>query len=109
MSLECGLTVGPYQIGDLIGAGGMGEVYRARDLRLGRAVAVKIMRASAMPDEESSRRLMAEARMAASLSHPHITQIYDIGEHQGLPYVVMELVEGVTITPRRMARGVWNS
>ena len=103
MSLECGLTVGPYQIGDLIGAGGMGEVYRARDLRLGRAVAVKIMRASAMPDEESSRRLMAEARMAASLSHPHITQIYDIGEHEGLPYVVMELVEGVTLETRLAA------
>jgi len=103
MSLRSGLALGPYEIIDLIGAGGMGEVYRARDTRLGRAVAVKVMRASAMPDEEATRRLIAEARLAASLSHPHVAQIYDIGERDGLPYVVMELVEGVSLEARLAA------
>lgn len=97
MSLQSGSTLGPYEIIELIGAGGMGEVYRARDARLGRSVAVKIIRASALADDEATRRLIAEARVAASLSHPHITQIYDIGERDGLLYVVMELVEGVSL------------
>lgn len=88
---------------ELIGAGGMGEVYRARDARLGRSVAVKIIRASAMADNEATQRLIAEARVAASLSHPHITQIYDIGERDGLPYVVMELVEGVSLEAKLAA------
>jgi serine/threonine protein kinase/Flp pilus assembly protein TadD len=103
MSLESGLALGPYQIVGLIGAGGMGEVYRARDTRLGRAVAVKIMRAGAMPNEDATRRLIAEARVAASISHPHVAQIYDIGERDGRPYVVMELVEGVSLEARLAA------
>lgn len=97
MSLPSGSALGPYEIIELIGAGGMGEVYRARDVRLGRGVAVKIMRASAMADDEATRRLVAEARVAASLSHPHVAQIYDIGEREGLPYIVMELVEGISL------------
>jgi serine/threonine protein kinase/Flp pilus assembly protein TadD len=101
MSLPSGLALGPYEILDLIGAGGMGEVYRARDTRLGRGVAVKIIGASALKDTEATDRLMAEARVAASLSHPHITQIF--GERDGLPYVVMELVEGISLEAKLAA------
>jgi serine/threonine protein kinase/Tfp pilus assembly protein PilF len=97
MSLPSGSALGPYEIIELIGAGGMGEVYRARDVRLGRGVAVKVMRGDALSDQDSTRRLMAEARVAASLSHPNVAQIFDIGECDGLPYVVMELVEGTSL------------
>ncbi|MFN2399483.1 MAG: protein kinase, partial [Gemmatimonadaceae bacterium] len=82
---------------ELIGAGGMGEVYRARDARLDRSVAVKTIRGTTRSDDEATRRLISEARAAASINHPNITQIYDIGERDGLVYVVMELVQGISL------------
>ncbi|MGI9077963.1 MAG: protein kinase domain-containing protein [Gemmatimonadaceae bacterium] len=97
MSLPSGTTLGPYEILELIGAGGMGEVYRARDSRLDRSVAVKTIRGTTLSDAEATRRLISEARTAAAINHPNITQIYDIGERDGLAYVVMELVQGISL------------
>jgi eukaryotic-like serine/threonine-protein kinase len=81
MSLSPGTHLGPYEVVELIGAGGMGEVYRARDLRLGRDVAVKVMPASFSSDPERLRRFEQEARAVASLSHPNILAVHDIGRH----------------------------
>lgn len=97
MSLLSGTALGPYEIVELIGAGGMGEVYRARDVRLDRSVAVKTIRGTTLTDDDATRRLISEARAAAAINHPNITQIYDIGERDGLAYVVMELVEGISL------------
>src|SRR5438132_12616614 len=87
MPLSPGTQLGPYEIGDAIGAGGMGEVYTARDTRLDRTVAVKLSK------EQFSERFEREARAIAALNHPHICQIYDVGAN----YLVMEFVEGVTL------------
>ena len=104
-ALAPGARVGTYEVIDRLGAGGMGEVYRARDTRLGRTVALKVLRPGA--DPEMLRRLDREARAASALSHPNIVQIYDVGEaagNAGEHYVVMEYVEGETLR-RRLARG----
>jgi serine/threonine protein kinase len=104
-ALAPGARVGSYEVIDRLGAGGMGEVYRARDTRLGRTVALKVLRPGA--DPELLRRLDREARAASALSHPNIVQIYDVGEgagEAGEHYVVMECVEGETLR-RRLARG----
>ena len=104
-ALAPGARVGTYEVIDRLGAGGMGEVYRARDTRLGRTVALKVLRPGA--DPEMLRRLDREARAASALSHPNIVQIYDVGEEAGEAgehYVVMEYVEGETLR-RRLARG----
>ena len=90
MVLSSGMRVGPYEIEGFLGAGAMGEVYRARDPRLGREVAVKILRA----DIGDRRRFETEARAAGSLNHPNILSVYDIGEESGTPYIVAELLEG---------------
>ncbi|MGB7220208.1 MAG: protein kinase [Vicinamibacterales bacterium] len=92
--LEPGVHVGPYEIVALIGAGAMGEVYRARDPRLGRDVAIKVLPASLAADGERLRRFETEARAAAALNHPNILAVYDIGQHEGVPYIVSELLEG---------------
>ncbi len=97
MSLSSGTRLGPYEIRGSLGRGGMGEVYRAADTRLGREVAIKILPADTAGDPDSIRRFEKEARAVASLSHPHIVPLFDVGEAEGLHYVVTELVEGETL------------
>ena len=94
MSLAPGTRLGPYEIGALLGAGGMGEVYRARDPRLAREVAIKVLPASFSNDGDRLRRFEQEARAASALNHPGIVTVHDFGEHEGLPYIVSELLEG---------------
>jgi eukaryotic-like serine/threonine-protein kinase len=94
MTLSSGTKLGPYDIESMIGAGGMGEVYRARDARLNRTVAIKVLPSSFSTDGDRMQRFMQEARAAAALNHPNILSIYDIGEEQGSPYIVSELLEG---------------
>lgn len=100
MALASGLKLGPYELAASIGAGGMGEVYRARDARLGRDVAVKIISASFAQDAGRMHRFEQEARAAAALNHPNILAVYDIGTHDGSPYIVTELLEGSTLRDR---------
>src|SRR5271156_5090439 len=100
MALSSGTKLGPYEIQSLIGAGGMGEVYRAKDARLDRTVAIKILPASFSADPDRMQRFAQEARAAAALNHPNILSIYDIGEDRGAPYVVSELLEGETLRDR---------
>jgi eukaryotic-like serine/threonine-protein kinase len=97
MPMNPGTKLGPYEIQSLLGAGGMGEVYRAHDSRLNRTVAVKILPASFSADRERLQRFAQEARAAAALNHPNILSIFDIGEERGAPYVVSELLEGQTL------------
>jgi serine/threonine protein kinase len=97
MSLEAGSRLGPYEIVSPLGAGGMGEVYRAKDPRLGREVAIKVLPASFSADPDRLRRFEQEARAAGILNHPNITAVYDIGTDDGAPYVVRELLEGETL------------
>src|SRR5438067_11549158 len=97
MSLSSGSRLGPYEIVAPLGAGGMGEVYRAKDPRLGREVAVKVLPASLPNDPDRLRRFEQEARAAGLLNHPNITAVFDIGSHDGAPYVVSELLEGETL------------
>jgi serine/threonine protein kinase len=104
-ALTSGTRIGSYDVMDRLGAGGMGQVYRARDTRLGRTVAIKVLRPDA--DPELLYRLDREARAASALNHPNIVHIYDVGEaaaQAGAHYVVMEYVEGETLR-RRLARG----
>jgi hypothetical protein len=97
MSLSAGTQLGPYEVVALIGAGGMGEVYKARDTRLGRDVAVKIMPASFAADPERLRRFEQEARAVASLSHPNILAVHDMGQFQQQPFMVSELLDGESL------------
>jgi hypothetical protein len=97
MALPAGTKLGPYEILSPLGAGGMGEVYRAKDPRLGREVAIKVLPASYSADPDRLRRFEQEAKAAGVLSHPNITIVYDIGQHEGAPYVVQELLEGETL------------
>ncbi|HXN97575.1 MAG TPA: protein kinase [Candidatus Acidoferrales bacterium] len=103
MPLPAGTKLGPYEIVAPLGAGGMGEVYRARDTRLGRDVAVKVLPASFAKDAERLRRFEQEARAAGALNHPNILAIYDIGVQDGAPYLVTELLEGETLRERLRA------
>src|SRR6202521_1595990 len=103
MSISAGTRLGPYEILSPLGAGGMGEVYRARDSRLGREVAVKVLPASFSADPDRLRRFEQEARAAGLLNHPNITAVYDIGSADGAPYVVSELLEGETLRSRLAA------
>jgi serine/threonine protein kinase len=100
MALAAGTRLGPYEILSPLGAGGMGEVYRAKDSRLGREVAVKVLPASFSHDAERLRRFEQEARAASALNHPNILSLYDVGSHDGSPYVVSELLEGETLRAR---------
>ena len=100
MALAPGYRLGPYEIVALLGAGGMGEVYRARDPRLDRDVAIKVLPAAFTADREYLRRFEQEARAVAALNHPNILAVYDVGEHQGAPYIVSELLEGETLRSR---------
>ncbi len=100
MSIAGGTHIGPYEVVGPIGAGGMGEVYRARDTRLGRDVAIKILPSNFADDPDRQRRFEQEARATAGLNHPNIVAIYDVGAHDGSPYIVTELLEGETLGER---------
>ena len=100
MTLVAGTKLGPYEILAPLGVGGMGEVYRARDTRLERDVAVKVLPASYSADPDRLRRFEQEARAASQLNHPNIVTVHDFGTHQGSPYVVQELLEGETLRER---------
>src|ERR1700704_2062710 len=101
MPLEPGSRVGPYEILAPLGAGGMGEVYRARDTSLKRDVAIKVLPAYWSRDPDRLRRFRLEAQAAAAaLNHPNIVSIFHIGEHDGAPFIVTELLHGETLRDR---------
>ncbi len=100
MALTAGTKLGPYEILALLGAGGMGEVYRARDTRLERDVAVKVLPANLSSDPSLRQRMEREAKAVSKLSHPHICTLHDIGHQDGVDFLVMELVEGETLEHR---------
>jgi eukaryotic-like serine/threonine-protein kinase len=102
MSLAAGSKLGPYEIQSPLGAGGMGEVYRARDTRLDRDVAIKVLPANLSSDPALRQRLEREAKAVSKLSHPHICTLHDIGHQDGVDFLVMELVEGETLEQRLM-------
>jgi eukaryotic-like serine/threonine-protein kinase len=104
MPIAAGTCLGPYEIVSSLGAGGMGEVYRARDPRLGRDVAVKIISGEGPPSPERLQRFEQEARAVAALQHPHILSVFDVGTHEGRAYLVFELLEGETLR-ERLSRG----
>ena len=97
MGLTSGTKLGPYEIVSPLGAGGMGEVYRARDTRLEREVAIKVLSANLSSDPSLRQRLEREAKAVSRLSHPHICTLHDIGHQEGVDFLVMELVEGETL------------
>ena len=97
MPLSPGVRLGPYEILDAIGAGGMGEVYRARDSLLGRDVAIKVLPSFLSADSDRLRRFEQEARAAAALSHPNILAVHQMGTYEGAPFLVSELLEGETL------------
>src|SRR5689334_8162676 len=112
MPLTSGTRLGPYEIVAQLGAGGMGEVYRARDTRLGRDVAVKVLPRTFVSDPDHMRRFEQEARAVAALNHPNVLCVFDTGTHEGAPYLVTELLEGASfrellgegpIAPRKAA------
>jgi Tol biopolymer transport system component len=100
MSLSNGTRLGPYEILDAIGAGGMGEVYKARDTRLDRTVAIKVLPANIADRADLRQRLEREARAVSSLNHPHICVLHDIGQQDGIDFLVMEYLEGETLAAR---------
>ena len=107
MPLTQGVTLGPYEILSLLGAGGMGEVYLARDTRLQRTVAIKILPAHLSSNPDLHARFVQEAKSISSLQHPNICVVHDIGSQDGVDYMVMEYVSGQTldrITPRADCR-----
>src|SRR5450759_2109668 len=104
MALTSGTKLGPYEIQSPLGAGGMGEVYRARDTRLDRTVAVKILPAHLSSNPEARQRFEREARAISSLNHPNICTLHDVGHQDGIDFLVMEYLEGETLADR-LAKG----
>src|ERR1700674_5272821 len=100
MDLAAGTRLGPYEIIAALGAGGMGEVYRARDTRLDRCVAIKILPSHFSCSPELKSRFEREARTLSSVAHPHICHLYDVGSQVGVEFLVMELLEGETLAQR---------
>src|SRR2546428_2089824 len=100
MALTSGTKLGPYEIQSPLGAGGMGEVYRARDSRLERGVAIKILPSHLSCNSELKSRFEREARTLSSVTHPHICHLYDVGSQSGVEFLVMELLEGETLASR---------
>src|SRR5215467_4424471 len=104
MALTPNAKLGPYEIVSLLGAGGMGEVYRARDMRLDREVALKVLPAHLASDASLKQRLEREAKAVSKLSHPHICTLHDIGSQDSVDFLVMEYLEGETLE-RRLLKG----
>src|SRR5271155_193358 len=104
MALTSGTKLGPYEIQSPLGAGGMGEVYRALDTRLDRIVAIKVLVSHLSSSPELKQRMEREARAISSLNHPHICHLYDIGSQDGTDYLVMEFLDGQTLA-ERLRRG----
>src|SRR5512132_243303 len=104
MALSAGARLGPYEILGPLGAGGMGEVYKARDTRLDRTVAIKVLPQHLSSSSEVRQRFEREAKTISALSHPHICALYDVGNQDGVEYLVMELLEGETLAGR-LAKG----
>src|ERR1700733_481315 len=104
MTLTPGTKLGPYEIQSLLGAGGMGEVYRARDTRLGRDVAIKVLPAHLSSDPDLRQRMEREAKAISTLNHPHICTLHDVGAQDGLDFLVMEYLEGESLR-QRLASG----
>ena len=104
MGLNPNTKLGPYEILSPLGAGGMGEVYRARDTRLDRIVAIKVLPAGLAGDPQFRARFDREARAISQLAHPNICTLYDVGEHDGTAFLVMELLDGETLADR-LAKG----
>jgi len=100
MALAPGSKLGPYEIVGPLGAGGMGEVYRARDTRLDRTVAIKILPADISADPVAKQRFEREAKAISGLNHPNICTLHDVGRQDGIDYLVMECVEGETLAKR---------
>ena len=100
MPLQPGTTLGPYEILSAIGAGGMGEVYKARDTRLDRTVAIKVLPEHVASDPDLKQRFEREAKTISSLNHPHICTLHDIGSQEGVDFLVMEYLEGDTLAQR---------
>ena len=100
MSLNPGTRLGPYEIEAPLGAGGMGEVYKARDTRLDRTVAIKVLPEHVASNPDLKQRFEREARAVAALNHPHICTLFDIGEQDGVDFLVMEYLEGETLAQR---------
>jgi len=92
-----GTQISHYRVLTLLGVGGMGEVYEARDVRLDRSVAIKVLPRDVAADSQRRMRFEREARVISQLNHPHICAIYDVGDENGIPYIVMELVNGETL------------
>src|SRR5215831_6236049 len=103
MALSVGTDLGPYKIQGPLGAGGMGEVYRAKDTRLGRSVAIKVLPPAFSRDPDRLQRFQREAQVVAALNHPNILAIHDFGEHEDSPYIVTELLDGETLRQRLAA------
>src|SRR5688500_3061603 len=100
MTLATGTQLGPYRIERLLGAGGMGEVYKAHDTRLERAVALKVLPVAVAGDPARRQRFQREARAISALTHPHICTLYDVGHQDGVDFLVMEYLEGKTLAER---------
>src|SRR3989442_1341199 len=100
MGLPPGTRLGPYEIVAPLGAGGMGEVYRAKDTRLDRTVAIKIVSSALAGDAATRQRFEREARAVAALSHPHICPLFDVGHQDAVEYLVMEFLDGGTLADR---------
>src|SRR5215831_20922440 len=98
MPLGAGTRLGPYEILSPLGAGGMGEVYRARDVTLDRQVAIKVLPEDVAEDDSRLRRLIQEARAASALSHPNILTVYGVGDTDSIFYIATELIEGKTLS-----------
>src|SRR5262245_64510409 len=100
MTLSVGPRLGPYEILGPLGAGGMGEVYRARDARLERTVAIKVLPAHLCNSDQARQRFEREAKTISQLSHPHICSLYDASHHEGVDYLVLEYLEGELLSDR---------
>src|SRR6266705_38502 len=100
MTISSGSRLGPYEVLTSLGAGGMGEVYKAKDTRLERTVAIKVLPSHLSSSEEVRQRFEREAKTISSLSHPHICALYDVGNQDGVEYLVMEFLEGETLADR---------
>src|SRR5439155_2434688 len=103
LSVAIGSRLGPYEITGALGAGGMGEVYRARDPRIGREVALKVLPAAVSQNRDHLARFEQEARATGALNHPNLLVIFDFGAHDGAPFIVSELLDGMTLRDRMVS------